>query len=194
MNAPRHRAPGAPPGRYLDGTLPANVRLGPGTTLRGTAAFHRFFAKHDGALVIGGDCEIDSAVFAVGASGVLSIGHHCRLNCPILLCEARLSIGNYVLIGWNATIADADFHPVAPAERLADAIAISGLGAGHDRQPFASRPVRIEDDVWIGPLAVILKGVTIGAGAFVEPGAVVTRDVPPRCRVLGNPAVIVGEV
>jgi maltose O-acetyltransferase len=56
------------------------------------------------------------------------------------------------------------------------------------------RPVVIEDDVWIGPQAVILKGVTIGAGAFVEPGSVVSTDVPRRARVLGNPARVVGEV
>lgn len=182
------------PGRYLDGALPANVRLGANTILRGKAVFHRFFARRDDALLIGHHCEIDSAVFALGVDGQLVIGHHCQLICPILLCESTMTIGNYVLIGWNATIADADFHPIAPAERAADARAISALPDGQPRLPFATAPVVIGDAAWIGPMAVILKGVQIGAGAFVEPGAVVTRDVPPRCRVLGNPAVIVGEV
>jgi acetyltransferase-like isoleucine patch superfamily enzyme len=54
--------------------------------------------------------------------------------------------------------------------------------------------VIIEDDVWIGPNAVILKGVRVGRGAFVEAGAVVTSHVPSRARVLGNPAKVVGEV
>jgi acetyltransferase-like isoleucine patch superfamily enzyme len=53
--------------------------------------------------------------------------------------------------------------------------------------------VVIEDDVWIGPQATILKGVRIGRGAFVEAGALVTRDVPPGARVKGNPARIVGS-
>jgi acetyltransferase-like isoleucine patch superfamily enzyme len=48
--------------------------------------------------------------------------------------------------------------------------------------------------VWIGPNATILKGVCIGAGAFIEPGSMVTRDVPARARVMGNPAQIIGEV
>ena len=48
--------------------------------------------------------------------------------------------------------------------------------------------VLIEDDVWIGPSATILKGVRIGRGAFIEPGAVVTRDVRPGAHVEGNPA------
>ena len=55
------------------------------------------------------------------------------------------------------------------------------------------KPVVIADDVWIGPNVTILKGVRIGAGAFIEAGALVTRAVPPRARVLGNPAQIIGE-
>jgi acetyltransferase-like isoleucine patch superfamily enzyme len=54
--------------------------------------------------------------------------------------------------------------------------------------------VEIEDCVWIGPNATILKGVRIGAGAVIEPGSLVTRDVPARARVMGNPARVVGEV
>jgi acetyltransferase-like isoleucine patch superfamily enzyme len=56
------------------------------------------------------------------------------------------------------------------------------------------RPVVIDDDVWIGPNATILKGVHVGTGAWIEAGALVTRDVPPRARVLGNPAQVVGSV
>ena len=52
----------------------------------------------------------------------------------------------------------------------------------------------IDDDVWIGPNAAVLKGVHIGAGAFIEAGSLVTRDVPPRARVLGNPAQVIGEM
>jgi acetyltransferase-like isoleucine patch superfamily enzyme len=54
--------------------------------------------------------------------------------------------------------------------------------------------VIIEDDVWIGPNATILKGVRIGTGAFIEAGALIVRDVPARARVCGNPAQIVGQV
>jgi acetyltransferase-like isoleucine patch superfamily enzyme len=48
--------------------------------------------------------------------------------------------------------------------------------------------VVIEDDAWIGIGAIVLKGVRIGAGARVEAGAVVTRDVPSGATVAGNPA------
>ena len=100
---------------------------------------------------------------------------------------------SYIIVGWNATIADSDFHPLAPAERIADAIACSPLGAGRPRPPILAAPVVIEDDVWIGPSATLLKGICVGAGAFIEAGALVTRDVPPGARVAGNPARVIGE-
>jgi len=53
-----------------------------------------------------------------------------------------------------------------------------------------SRKVTIEDDVWVGHGAAILKGVTIGTGAVVGAGAVVTKDVPPYAVVGGVPARI----
>jgi serine O-acetyltransferase len=49
----------------------------------------------------------------------------------------------------------------------------------------------IGNDVWIGPHAIIIGGVHIGDGAIVGAGSVVTKDVPPRCVVAGNPAKIV---
>jgi acetyltransferase-like isoleucine patch superfamily enzyme len=51
--------------------------------------------------------------------------------------------------------------------------------------------VRIGNDVWIGMRAVILAGVTIGDGAIVGAGAVVSQDVPAHCVASGNPACIV---
>ena len=142
---------------------------------------------------IGSHATMDGVHFAVGEGGRVSIGDYCYFTNAVLLCELELRIGNYVVIGWNATIADTDFHPLAPAERIADAIACSPLGQGRPRPEIAKKPVVIEDDVWIGPNATILKGVRIGAGAWIEAGSLVTRDVPPGSRVLGNPAQIVGE-
>jgi maltose O-acetyltransferase len=51
-------------------------------------------------------------------------------------------------------------------------------------------PVRIEDDVWIGARAIILPGLTIGKGAIIGAGSVVTKDVPPYAICAGNPARI----
>jgi len=50
------------------------------------------------------------------------------------------------------------------------------------------KPVVIEDDVWIAARSIILPGVTIGKGAVIAAGAVVTKDVPPYTVVGGVPA------
>ena len=182
------------PGFWVDGPLPGNARLGCNTIVRGDGAFKRFHSKKKNALVIGENCTLDGVHFALGENARVQIGNYCCFSNAVLLCELELRIGNYVVIGWNATIADSDFHPVSPAQRIADAIACSPLGKGRQRPQIVAKSVIIEDDVWIGPGATILKGVRIGAGAFVEPGALLTRDVPPRTRVQGNPAQVIGKV
>lgn len=175
-------------GRYGGGPLPTNVVLSEGTLVTGERAFKRFHSRRTPALVIGRNCTIDNVQFALGEEATVAIGDHCYLSNVVMLAELEVVIGSYVVIGWNATIADTDFHPIAPAERIADAIALSPLSEGRDRPPIERRRVVIEDDVWIGPNAAVLKGVTIGQGAWIEPGSVVTRDVRPGSRVLGNPA------
>ncbi len=184
----------APACGWTGGPLPINARTGANTLITADYAFKRFLSKQESALVIGSNCTMDGVHFAVGREGRVSIGDYCYFTNTVLLCELELRIGNYVVIGWNATLADTDFHPIGPAERIADAVACSPLGQGRARPEIAKRPVVIEDDVWIGPNAAILKGVRIGAGSWIEPGSLVTRDVPPRSRVLGNPAQIVGQV
>jgi acetyltransferase-like isoleucine patch superfamily enzyme len=185
---------GTAPATWTQGPLPDNVRAGAGTIVNGDIAFKRFHSQRTPALVLGEHCTMDGVQFALGRDAVVEIGDYCYFTNAVLLCELALRIGSYVVIGWNTTIADSDFHPIAPALRIADAVACSPLGKGRDRPPIPLREVVIEDDVWIGPNATILKGVRIGAGSFIEPGALVTRDVPPRSRVAGNPAAVVGPV
>ena len=180
-------------GQWTQGVLPPNVCAGRDTIITGDLAFKRFHSRHEKALVIGAHCTMDGVHFALGEIGRVVIGNYCYFTNAVLLCEVELRVGDYVVIGWNATIADTDFHPIAPAERIADAIACSPLGKGRPRPEVLRRPVIIEEDVWIGPNATVLKGVRLGAGAFVEAGALVTRDVPPRARVMGNPARVIGK-
>ena len=56
----------------------------------------------------------------------------------------------------------------------------------------AACPV-IEDEVWIGPRAIVVGGVTVGRGSRIAGGAFVNRDLPPYSLVLGNPARIIRE-
>jgi acetyltransferase-like isoleucine patch superfamily enzyme len=183
-----------PSSGWTHGSPPANVILGRHTLISGDLAFKRFHSQVENALVIGAHCTMDGVHFDLGQQGRLTVGDYCYFTNAVLLCELEVRVGNYVVIGWNTTVTDTDFHPLSPAERIADAIACSPLGKGRPRPETLKRPVVIEDNVWIGPNVTILKGVRIGAGAFVEAGSLVTRDVPARARVLGNPAQVIGEV
>ena len=83
-----------------------------------------------------------------------------------------VEIGNGCNISWNCTILDRDYHKLCSEEEII-------------------KPVKICDNVWIGCNSTILKGVTIGEGAVVAAGSVVTKDVPPKALVGGNPAKII---
>ena len=111
-----------PTAGWSHGPLPANVRLGPNSLLTADYAFKRFLTQCDPGLVVGANCTLDGVHFAIGREGRVTIGDYCFFTNAVLLCELELRIGNYVVIGWNATIADTDFHPLAPAERVADAL------------------------------------------------------------------------
>ncbi len=178
---------------WSEDRLPRNVHIGPNSIISGQHAFKRFFCQKGKGLTLGDHCTMDAVQFAIGESGQVRIGNYCYFSNVVLLCELELRIGNYVIIGWNTTITDADFHPIQPAQRIVDAIACSPTGKGQVRPILKQEPVVIEDDVWIGPSVTILKGITIGAGAFIEPGSVVTGDIPSQSRVIGNPARIVGK-
>lgn len=106
----------------------------------------------------------------------LRIGAHCRINRNCCLdARAALSIGNNVSISPDVTI--------LTTQHLYDDRAFS----------LTSRPVTIEDYVWIGTRAMIMPGVTIGRGAVVAAGAVVTKDVPALAIVGGVPARAIGR-
>ena len=182
------------PGQWRDGVLPANVRVGTGTILTGDKAFKSFYSTRDDAMVVGNHSTLDGLSFAVGKNGRLIIGDFCFFTAGLLLAEELVQIGSYVRLAWNVAITDTDFHPLDPALRMQDAIACSPLGKRESRPKVICKPVIIEDDVYIGANATILKGVRIGAGSFIEAGALVTRDVPPRSYVVGNPARVVGNV
>lgn len=91
-----------------------------------------------------------------------------------LACSDAIEIGQQCLLADEVLVMDSDFH---------------GVGGAAAK----SAPVILQAGVWVGARAIILKGVTIGEGAVVGAGSVVTRSVPPRSLVVGNPARIVRQ-
>ncbi len=181
------------PGDWFAGRVPANIVVGEGSVIDSSFCFKHYYATGATGLRIGRGVTIWRAALSVEADGLIEIGDECYLANAAIACSARITLGARVLVSGGVTIADSDFHPIAPLARLADTIELSPIGDRRRRPPVEARPVVVEDDVWIGCNATVLKGVRVGAGSVVEPGAVVTRDVPPGSRVAGNPARVVGE-
>ena len=181
------------PGDWFAGRIPANVVAGEGTVIDSSFCFKHFYSTREAGLRVGRHTTIWRASLAADEGAVIEIGDYCYIANASLVCSERIQIGSRVLVAGGVTIADSDFHPLAPAARLADTVALSPVGDRARRPRVETRPVRIEDDVWVGYNATILKGVTVGAGALVAPGALVLRDVPPGAEVAGNPAVIVSK-
>lgn len=175
-------------GGWDHGTLPANVRVGTGCFIERKASFARFRSVQPVGLALGDGVRAYTwTEFNIDPSGTVEVGRDSVLVGAVFMCAERISIGDRVVVSYHVTIADSDFHPIDPAARRLDAIANIPGGDRSQRPRVVSRPVVVEDDVWIGIGAIILKGVHIGRGARVLAGAVVTRDVPAHATVAGNP-------
>ena len=142
------------------------------------------------------------------SNGVVRVGHLSEIHDRVVLSaigerdgeQARVSIGDYTsiwygtvvsarheitigrhcAISWNCTIIDNDMHEIVYEGGLAPAQKNSA--------------VRIQDHVWIGASAIVLKGVTIGENSVVGAGAIVTGDVPPNTLVAGAPAKAIRSI
>jgi acetyltransferase-like isoleucine patch superfamily enzyme len=122
-------------------------------------------------------CPFHPVVLATwSADAQIIIGDNCGITGGSIIAVDRVEIGNSVLLGANVIIADTDFHPLSPIERQQ-----AGQGG-------AVRPVVIEDNVFIGTNAIVLKGVRIGTGSVIGAGSVVSSDIPPNVIAAGNPA------
>jgi len=178
-------------GRWNYAELPANVQIGKDCFLERRDSFKRFRSSQPVGLKLGNHVKVYTwTEFNIEPAGTVLVGDNSTLAGAVFMCAERIEIGNRVVVSYNVTIADSDFHPRDPELRKQDAIANAPGGNQEHRPPLHSRPVIIEDDVWIGIGAIILKGVRIGRGARINAGAVVTTDVPAGAEVSGNPARI----
>lgn len=123
---------------------------------------------------------------AVWPEQELQIGENtCIAHGVFINTRCGLTIGRDVMIAHGTSIMDYDGHPVFYKPLSED------TPQGTKTYGGAAKPIVIEDNVWIGFNATILKGCTIGSGAIVGAGATVVTDVPPNSIVLGNPARVI---
>jgi acetyltransferase-like isoleucine patch superfamily enzyme len=119
-------------------------------------------------------------IIAGRAGARVRIGARTRVHGSCINATELIEIGENCLIAANTQIFDSSGHDLS-FEDAANRLNTTG----------SSRPIRIGDNVWIGAGCMILPGVTIGDGAVVAAGSVVTKDVPSLALAGGNPARII---
>lgn len=131
------------------------------------------------------DCTIGSGS-KVGAFVEIQrgavIGRNCKISSHTFICEG-VRIGDGVFVGHNVSFIN-DMYPKA----------INPDGSMQQDQDWQLVETIIEDGVSIGTSVTILGGITIGKGAMIGAGSVVTKDVPPMTIVAGNPAKIIRKI
>ena len=142
----------------------------------------RISIENYGRIVIGERLRVRgkpwASELATTGDGTLVIGNGTYINSGTSIsARSSVTIGSRCHIGPRVLIMDSDYH-------------IPGDPLGH----AGARPVVLEDEVWVGAAAIILKGVHIGSHASIGAGSVVTKDVPAGTVVGGVPARPIREL
>lgn len=147
-------------------------------------------ADKPGLIRIGSGCELHGKLQSM-CGGTIEIGSNtCVFRHSIIGSVESIKIGSCVIISSHVHIYDNNNHPTSPEVRRQ--MCMEGFHTQAWRWEYSeSKPIVIEDNVWIGEYAAVLKGVTIGEGSIVASHAVVVNDVPPYTIVAGNPARVV---
>jgi acetyltransferase-like isoleucine patch superfamily enzyme len=164
---------------------------------KGLKVTHRAEIFHHGSdknQISLGDFIVLDGTLEVYKNGKMSIGDYSYVGRARIYCANKVFIGEYCLISDNVCIMDSNLHPLSAKKRaeIANNWALGKFPDVYADTP--NSPVILENHCWIGFGSAILKGVTIGEGAVVGAGSVITKDVPPWTIVAGNPARIIREI
>ena len=164
------------------------VKIGKKVSFVGLPRIRRY---PNSSITIGNNCTFNSSKHSdffglhkpctfvtLNRNSEIIIGDKVGVTALIIGSASRVKIGNNVLIGANCTIFDTDFHNPDPNIRLQ-----------HDVMP--SRPVTIEDKVYMGANCLILKGVTIGENSVIGANSVVITSIPKNSIAMGNPCKVI---
>jgi len=114
-----------------------------------------------------------------GNPGRIDIGDYCLISPGNRISAAQsIRIGNNVMLAANCYISDCDWH-----------------GVYNRTRPFrCTKPVVLEDNVWLGERVIVGKGVRIGENSVIGAGSVVTKNIPANCIAAGNPAKVIKTI
>lgn len=171
----------------------ATCRLGPRARLMRTARIRNIRGDID-CIAVGANSIIRGELLTFAHGGKIEIGSWCYVGEGSRIWSASVvEIGDRVLIAHGVNIFDNLTHPINSTERHRQIQEM--FTKGHPRKlDLDERPVKIDDDAWIGAGAFVMRGVKIGARAIVAAGSVVTKDVAADLIVAGNPALVVKTI
>jgi acetyltransferase-like isoleucine patch superfamily enzyme len=145
------------------------------------------------ALTVGKDTTVEGLIFFENHNASVSIGERTFIGGGSKLVAAEsVTVGDDVLISWGVTIVDHNSHSIRFSERSKDVL--DWREGRKDWSNVKTGPAVIGDKAWLGFNVIVLKGVTVGEGAIVGAGSVVTKDVAPWTIVGGNPARLIREI
>ncbi len=152
--------------------------------------------RHGGKIIIGKNLKMNNCYFGnqigfnnpctfiVGSNCSLTIGDNLGMSQSAIVAMDNVFIGNNVKIGGGSLIYATDFHSINKDVRKTN----------DDLRRCKTAPVYIGNDVFIGARCIILKGVTIGDGAIIGAGSIVTKSVPADEVWAGNPAKFIRKL
>ena len=156
--------------------------------------------EKDYYLKIGNNSMISGSFIFETNTGQINIGSNTFIGGGSFICIDGIEIGDNVMISWNCTFIDNNAHSVSWEYRKNDVndwmkgIQEDKIGYYKDWTYVKHKKIIVNDKAWIGFNCIILKGVTIGEGAVIGSGSVVTHDVPDWSIVGGNPAVLIKKI
>lgn len=105
----------------------------------------------------------------------IKIGDNCGFSGVSIVAFKSIEIGNNVRVGINSTIMDSDFHP-------------------DDSRSGDNKPIKIDDNVWLGANVMVMKGVHIGENSMIGANSLVTKDIPANVIAAGSPCRVIRDL
>jgi acetyltransferase-like isoleucine patch superfamily enzyme len=177
--------------------LERKLIMGSNNIIKGLRIDIRRAEKNRTYVQLGNDNVINGTFVFETGEGLISVGNNSFLGGGTFICVDGIEIGDDVMFSWGCTVADNNAHSLISSERANDVkdwkrgLDENKIGHYKDWSKVRTKKIIIKNKAWIGFNSIILKGVTIGEGAVIGAGSVVTVDVPNFAVVGGNPAKII---